>query len=247
MTGILSTEPATSVALVTGAARGLGLEVARQLAGTGVRTVVAAREVAAAEAAARDDDGLEALPVGLDITDAASVAAAVEALHARTGRLDVLVNNAAATPIWAETATTADLDLARNVIEVDLFGTWRVVQAFLPLLRASPHPRVVNVSSGAGSHTDPRFGFPTRDGSQASHGVGKAAVNALTALLAAELRDTPIIVNTVCPDFTATVPGAAASGARPPRDSAPGIVWAATLPDDGPRGGFFRDGQPLGW
>ncbi|GAB2916273.1 SDR family NAD(P)-dependent oxidoreductase [Streptomyces mayteni] len=239
----------TAVALVTGAGHGLGLEVARQLAAHGTQVYAGARDPEKVAAAVRDADGVRALPTGLDITDQASVAAAVEAIAESSGRLDILVNNAAAHPgeTVKDTVTGADLDAAADVMRVNLFGTWRMTQAFLPLLRRSAHPRIVNVSSGAGSHADDRYGFAVFGGAAAIHGVSKAALNAMTAVLAAELADTPIIVNAVCPDVTATVPGAELRGARPVEDSAPGVVWAATLPDDGPRGGLFRDGRPLGW
>ncbi|APU15131.1 MULTISPECIES: SDR family NAD(P)-dependent oxidoreductase [Actinoalloteichus] len=234
-------------ALITGAAHGLGLEVARQLAATGVRVVIAARDPQRAAEAAHPLDGVDALPVGLDIGSPTSVAGAAEALAAHPGRLDILINNAAASPDRFETATGADLGTAAEVVQVNLFGAWRMTQAFLPLLRRSDHPRIVNVSSGAGSHTDEQYGFPLFGGAAATHGISKAALNGFTAVLAAELADTPVIVNAVCPGVTATQPGAEHLGARPVEDSAPGIVWAATLPDDGPRGGFFRDRQPLGW
>ncbi|MCD0485095.1 SDR family NAD(P)-dependent oxidoreductase [Streptacidiphilus sp. ASG 303] len=238
--------PAAPVALVTGGARGLGLEVARQLAATGADVLIAARDPRAAAAAA-GPDGVRALPVPLDVADPASVAAAAAVLAEEPGRLDVLVNNAAAYVDWSETAAGADLEAARGVLEVNLLGAWRLTQALLPLLRTSPHPRVVNVSSGAGSHADPAFGLTARGGAAASYGVSKAALNALTATLAAELADTPVMVNAVCPGLTATWPGAERTGARPAAVSAEGVVWAATLPDDGPRGGFFRDRRPLGW
>ena len=253
------------VALVTGAAHGLGREVARRLAEDHLVVISAREPDAAAEAAdalharAPGDQapggqapggqglGVRALPVGLDIGDPASVAAAVASLGADVGRLDVLVNNAAAYVDWAETATGADLDAARAVVEVNLFGAWRLVQATLPLLRRSPHPRVVNVSSGAGSHGDPAFGLTARGGAAATYGISKAALNALTSTLAAELAGTPVLVNAVCPGLTATYPGAESMGARPVEESAEGVVWAARLPDNGPRGGFFRDGAPLPW
>ncbi|MFC3996170.1 SDR family NAD(P)-dependent oxidoreductase [Nocardiopsis sediminis] len=235
------------VALVTGAAHGLGLEVAGQLARHGIDVLLGARDPGKAEAAVRGVDGVGALPVPLDITDQDSVDLAVRTIEATKGRLDILVNNAAARPNFDETATGADLRSAAHVIEVDLFGTWRMTIGALPLLRRSPRPRVVNVGSGAGSHSDDRYGMAAANGRYASHAIAKAAVNALTATLAAELAGTAILVNAVCPDVTATVPGAAALGARPVQESAPGVVWAATLPDDGPRGGFHRDGEPLGW
>ncbi|NGO10058.1 SDR family NAD(P)-dependent oxidoreductase [Streptomyces sp. HC44] len=235
------------VALVTGAAHGIGLEVARQLAQLGIDVLVAARDPDKAEAAVRGVEGVSALPLPLDITDQESVDLTVQAVETTKGRLDILVNNAAAHPHRNETVTDADLHAAMSVVQVDLFGTWRMTISALKLLRRAPRPRVVNVSSGAGSHSDDRYGLAAADGRYAGHAIGKAAVNALTAALAAELADTAIVVNAVCPDVTATVPGAEALGARPVGESAPGVVWAATLPDDGPRGGFYRDGKPLGW
>ncbi|HET9566528.1 MAG TPA: SDR family NAD(P)-dependent oxidoreductase [Mycobacterium sp.] len=131
-------------------------------------------------------------------------------------------------------------------MQVNLFS-WRMIQAFLPPLRRSAHTRIVNVSRGAGSYTDTVFARAFRGGAAATYGISKAALNALTSTLVAELAATPVIVNAVCPGLTATYPGAEAMGARPVAQSAAGVVWAATLPDDGPRGGFFRDGKPLDW
>jgi NAD(P)-dependent dehydrogenase (short-subunit alcohol dehydrogenase family) len=167
--------------------------------------------------------------------------------HGTPGRLDVLVNNAAAYVDWTETASGAELAAAHKVLEVNLFGPWRLTQALLALLRQSPHPRVVNVSSGAGSHGDDQFGLTKRGGAAASYGISKAALNALTSTLAAELADTPILVNAACPGLTATWPGAEAMGARPVVEGAASILWAATLGDDGPSGELRRDGQPLPW
>lgn len=233
--------------LVTGAARGLGLEVARQLAGAGAQVLIAARDPDAATNAAAGIDGVEALRVGLDVADGASVAAASEAIADDPGRLDVLINNAAAYVDWTELASRADLAAAKDVLDVNLFGAWRLTSALLPLLRRSEHPRVVNVSSGAGSHGDDVFGLTVRHGAAASYGISKAALNALTSTLAAELTETNVLVNSVCPGLTATWPGAESMGARPVAESAAGVVWAASLPDDGPSGGFFRDGEPLAW
>ncbi len=235
------------VALVTGAAHGLGLEVARQLAERGVHVVITARDAAAAAAASVGLTGVEALPHGLDIADRTSVAAAAELIEGDPGRLDILVNNAAGYVDWGETASGADLAAAEKVMQVNLYGSWRLVQALLPLLLRSPRGRIVNVSSGAGSHADPAFGLTVRGGAAATYGISKAALNALTATLAAELAGTRVLINSVCPGLTATWQGAEAMGARSAADSAAGVVWAATLPDSGPSGGFFRDAQPLGW
>ncbi|WP_406829910.1 SDR family NAD(P)-dependent oxidoreductase [Pedococcus sp. KACC 23699] len=233
----------TPVALVAGADGGLGLEVARQLSLTGAVVLVAARTAEAAKGAVVDLPALEALGVDLDVTDDESVLAAVAAVVAAHGRLDILVNatacaDPAGTPSGATTRT--DLEEALRQFEVALFGAWRLTKAFLPLLEASAHPRVVNVSNGAGSHGDPLHGLAARGGADAAYGVGAAGLNALTSLLAAELATGGILVNAVCPESPV-------AGTRGPATSAPGVVWAATLPDDGPTGGFFRDGAALPW
>jgi NAD(P)-dependent dehydrogenase (short-subunit alcohol dehydrogenase family) len=238
------------VALITGASRGLGLETARQLAERGMRVVLSARDPDAAARAALNLGAVgdvTALDVGLDVASAESIGRAREDFAHRWDRLDVLVNNAAAYVAWDESVTGADLDRATDVMTTNLFGPWRMTLAFLPLLRESAHPRIVNVSSGAGSHGDEVFGLHVGDGSAPAYGISKAAQNALTSKLAAALADTPVIVNAVCPGLTATWPGAESLGARPVTEGATGIVWAATLPDDGPRGGLFRDGAPLPW
>jgi NAD(P)-dependent dehydrogenase (short-subunit alcohol dehydrogenase family) len=239
----------TGVVLVTGAgkATGIGAEVARQLARKGWRVILTARrgEDAAARAAALAAGGLDVAGLELDVTNPASVEAAAGRVAADHGRLDVLINNAAATGIHGETVAGADIEAARATLDATLFGAWRVTRAFLPLLARSEAARIVNVSSGAGSHADPAFGLTTGNGMGAAYGVAKAALNALTARLAME--NPGMRVNAVCPGFTATFEGGAAMGARPVEDGAAGIVWAAELPADGPTGGFFRDGQPLGW
>jgi NAD(P)-dependent dehydrogenase (short-subunit alcohol dehydrogenase family) len=237
------------VALVTGGARGIGLEVCRRLAGEGMTVVLSARDRGRAQeaAAALAAGGSDVRPLELDVADPASVRDATAALRADPGRLDVLVNNAAAFAPWDETASGADLDAVRDLLEVNLLGAWRVTQAVLPLLRASPSPRIVNVSSGAGSRGDPDSGLGVDGGAAASYGVSKAALNALTTQLAAELADTPILVNAVCPGLTATAPGMEEMGARPVEEGAESVAWAALLPDDGPSGGFYRDARILPW
>lgn len=237
------------VALVTGASRGIGFEVARQLAQRGMIVLLTARVAlqSASSATRLTDEGLDVRPQTLDVSRDESVHQLAAAVEQEFGQLDILVNNAAAFVAWTETALGADLHDARQVFETNLFGTWRTCQVFVPLLRRSARGRIVLVSSGAGSHGDAQFGLTTNHGSVASYGISKAAVNALTAKLAAELSGSGILVNAVCPGLTATAPGMEAMGARPVSDGAASVVWAATLADDGPNGGFFRDGQPLPW
>jgi len=127
--------------------------------------------------------------------------------------------------------------VVREALDTNLLGAWRTTQAFLPLLRRSAHPRIVNVSSEAGSISEMTGGTP-------AYSVSKAALNALTRLVAGELRADRIPVNAVCPGWTDTDMG---QGGRPVADGAASVMWAALLPDDGPTGGFYRDGQPLPW
>jgi NAD(P)-dependent dehydrogenase (short-subunit alcohol dehydrogenase family) len=238
------------IAVVTGATRGIGRETARQLASKGATVYLTGRDASAATAAADElaaDGDIRALAVGLDIADPVSVAAFGDAFSANHQHLDILINNAAAYVDWTETTSGADLDQSRRVFETNLFGTWAVIQAFLPLLRNSTSGRIVNVSSGAGSHGEPQFGLNARRGAAASYGISKAALNALTSSLAAELAGQNILVNSAGPGLTATFDGAEQMGARPVAEGAASIVWAATLDDDGPNGGFFRDGEPLPW
>jgi NAD(P)-dependent dehydrogenase (short-subunit alcohol dehydrogenase family) len=234
-------------ALVTGAGRGLGREVCRQLSAADHQVIAALRDPAGADDLLAELAGGGHAVVRLDVSDPASVRGAAEAVRSTAGRLDVLVNNAAAYVDWAETASGADLERSRVVLETNLYGAWQMIQTFLPLLRLGAHPRVVNVASGAGTHGDSGFGLAATGGQAASYGVSKAALIALTSLVAAQLADGPVMVNAVCPGLTATWPGAEQMGARPVAEGAAGIVWAATLPDDGPRGGLFRDGRALPW
>jgi len=227
----------TRIALVTGGNRGIGLEVVRQLARRGDTVVLTARALAKAERAASDLQGT-VLPRRLDVTDSATIEQLATELDETYGKLDVLVNNAAIHYDTWQHAADADLDTVREAFETNLLGAWQTTLCMLPLLRRSGHGRVVNVSSEAGSLTNMGDGTP-------GYAVSKAALNALTRMLAAELRADRVLVNAVCPGWVATDMGG--PGGRPVEDGAAGVVWAATLPDDGPTGGFFRDGRPLPW
>ena len=191
----------SGVALVTGGARGIGFEVVRQLAQQGMTVILGARDLDKASVAAGElsGDGLDVRAGSIDVADTDSVRELADWVAGEFGQLDVLVNNAAAFADWSETASGADLENSRAVLDTNLFGTWRVCQAFLPLIRQSEHGRIVNVASGGGSHEDPQFGLATPGGTAASYGISKAAVNTLTSKLAAELEGTGILVNSVDP------------------------------------------------
>ena len=230
------------VAVVTGANRGIGREVAAQLAAAGDTVVLTARDHRKAQDAA---DALAGLGVGgavvahqLEVTHRAGAAALAEFVGERFGRLDVLVNNAAIHYDTQQTAAAADLTIVRQALETNLLGAWQVTQALLPLLRGSGHGRIVNVSSEGGSLTNMGGGIP-------AYRASKAALNALTRMLAAELRSDGILVNSVCPGWVATDMGG--PGGRPVHDGAASIMWVIDLPDAGPTGGFYRDGRPLPW
>ncbi|MFC6016699.1 SDR family oxidoreductase [Plantactinospora solaniradicis] len=230
----------TRVAVVTGANRGIGREVARQLAARGDLVVLTARDANKAGQAAKEiaRQGGTVVPHPLDVADPGAASRLAVDLARDHGRVDVLVNNAAICyDTWAR-ASAADLDEVRTALDTNLFGAWSVTLALLPLLRASGQGRIVNVSSEAGSLASMGGGTP-------AYALSKAGLNALTRMLAAELRDDGILVNAVCPGWVATDMGG--GGGRPVRDGAAGIVWAASLPDSGPTGGFFRDRRPVPW
>ncbi len=228
------------VTVVTGANRGLGLEVATQLAQREHTVYLASRDLRAGRRAAEPliAAGLAVAPIALDITDPVTIGALAREISAEHGRLDVLVNNAAIHYDTWESASDADLTTVSEAFETNVLGTWQTTQALLPLLRRSGHARIVNVSSGSGGLTDMGAGTP-------AYRVSKVALNALTRMWAAELTRPRILVNSVCPGWVATDMGG--PGGRPVAEGADGIVWAATLPDGGPSGGFFRDRRPIAW
>jgi NAD(P)-dependent dehydrogenase (short-subunit alcohol dehydrogenase family) len=232
-----STRP---LVLVTGANRGIGRETVRQLLARGCDVLAGVRDPEAGERTAADLDpgGSRVVACRLDVADPASVAAAAARITERHGRLDILINNAAILYDSGARAVTADLGSVHAALETNLFGAWRLTQALLPLLVRGAHPRIVNVSSEGGSISEMTGGTP-------AYSVSKAALNALTRLLAGELRHQRVLVNAVCPGWTATDMGG--GGGRPVAEGAASVVWAALLPDDGPTGGFFRDGRPLPW
>jgi NAD(P)-dependent dehydrogenase (short-subunit alcohol dehydrogenase family) len=219
------------VALVSGASRGIGAEIARELAADhGFLVFAGARSPDDVEHGKRIE------PILLDVIDQSTIDAARDRIESEVGRLDVLVNNAG---IYGDAGGAADYDLERahEVLEVNTFGPWRLIEAFLPLLRKSDAPRIINVSSGAGQLSD-------MNGGRAAYRLSKTALNALTRTLASEERW--VKVNTMCPGWVRTDMGGSAAP-RSVEQAADTAVWLATLPNDGPSGGFFRDRQPIPW
>jgi NAD(P)-dependent dehydrogenase (short-subunit alcohol dehydrogenase family) len=225
------------IALVTGANRGLGLETARQLARQGYRVVLGARSADAGEAAAASlrADGADAVAIELDVT--APDTDALAALGA-----DVLVNNAGIAPedgLPSKSVFDVPAEVVLHGFENNTLGALKVAQAVVPGMRERGYGRVVNVSSGMGQLSDMNGGSP-------GYRLSKTALNALTRILADELRGTNVLVNSVCPGWVRTDMGG--PHARLPVDEGVDtIVWAATLPDGGPSGGFFRKREAIPW
>jgi NAD(P)-dependent dehydrogenase (short-subunit alcohol dehydrogenase family) len=231
----------TGVALVTGANRGIGREVARQLAERGYEVLLSARDgekAAAAAAELAESTGAKVTPLTLDVADPDSIAAAVERVRADPGRLDVLVNNAGIGSDFGVAGVDPDFDKIQRALDTNFYGAYRLTVALLDLLRASEHPRIVNVSSGMG-------GVAEMGGWTPGYRVSKAALNAVTRILSAELTGEGFLVNSACPGFVDTDMGGPMGAKKPVEDGAAGVVWLATLGDDGPTGGFFRDGKAI--
>lgn len=239
-----------NIALITGSGRrgGLGFETAKQLGQKGYYVILSGRSIEKLKPLVLDlaSQEIEVSAVELDITSEASARQAAAAVGKAFGRLDVLINNAASMRA-GDSVERQSIEELKQVFDTNVLGTWNVTQKMIPLLKKSMHGRIVNVSSGAGSYNDSQYGFLIgRQGIPCSgYGISKLAVNGLTVKTAKELAEDHILVNAVCPDITDTF-GFGAFG-RPVEVSAKSVVWAATLPDGGPTGGFFRDGKPLPW
>jgi NAD(P)-dependent dehydrogenase (short-subunit alcohol dehydrogenase family) len=231
------------VALVTGGNRGIGREICRQLSLLGHRIVLTARDGRRAEEAAK---GLEGWPTGdvvgvaLDVTDDESVRSAFEQAVKRYGAVDVLVNNAGIAIDGPEhLASAPDLAKVQQTLETNLFGAWRCAAEAVPVMRARGYGRIVNVSSTMGSLE------LTRSASSPAYRVSKAGLNMLTRTLAVELEYDGILVNAASPGYTRT--DMSPDAERPVEQGADTPVWLATLPDDGPTGGFFYERRPMAW
>jgi NAD(P)-dependent dehydrogenase (short-subunit alcohol dehydrogenase family) len=234
----------STIALVTGATRGLGLVTVRRLAELGWTVLLGARDAARGAAAAKELDGLDVRPLPIDVTSEESVAGAVALVDEQFGRLDVLVNNAGIAGARVG-AVDAGPDELRAVYETNVFGPVRVTQAFLPLLRRSAAPRVVMVSSGMGSMG--RTSDPERVESSFTslpYPSSKAALNMITTQYARELPE--FRINAADPGYTATEFNDH-SGYQTVQEGTDAVVALAQVAPDGPTGGFFDRQGPVPW
>ncbi|WP_019546987.1 SDR family oxidoreductase [Streptomyces sulphureus] len=235
----------TKTALITGANKGIGFAAAQGLGALGYTVAVGARDDTRRQEAVEQlrASGIDAFGVALDVTSDDSAAAAATSIEKTAGRLDVLVNNAGISGRFddgAQDPTTLDLDVLRTVLETNVFGVVRVTNAMLPLLSRADSPRIVNMSSSMGSLT-------LQSGRiMAAYAPSKTMLNSITAQYARRFADTNIIVNTGCPGYVATE-FTGFAGERAPEQGAAIAVRLATLPDDGPRGGFFDDEGVVAW
>lgn len=247
MTDIENTKHHKRVALVTGANKGIGYEIAAGLGAQGFAVGVGARDDGRRDAAVKQlqDAGVDAFGVPLDVTDDASVAAALALVDQQYGRLDTLVNNAGITGGMPQLPTEVSPEQIRTVVETNVIGVARMINAALPMLRRAPSPRIVNVSSSVGS-----LALQTGGGDigpvSGAYSPSKTFLNAVTVQYAKQLQDTDILINLCCPGYVATDLNGF-HGTRTPAEGAAIAIELATLPDGGPTGGYFSDSGPIPW
>jgi NAD(P)-dependent dehydrogenase (short-subunit alcohol dehydrogenase family) len=225
------------IAVVTGANRGIGLEICRQLARAGMHVILTARDEAKGKAAAKKL-GVESHQ--LDVDSDESVKAFARWIKDTHGRCDVLINNAGVMlDPRGSRVLDSKIETYRDTLETNLIGPLRMIQAIAPLMKKQGYGRIVNMSSGQGQLSDMGVGTP-------AYRVSKTALNALTRTTAADLHGTGILANAMCPGWVRTDMGG--SGApRSVEQGADTALWLATLPDNGPTGGYFRDRKPIPW
>ncbi len=234
------------VALVTGSNRGIGFEIVKQLAMKKIDVILTSRNSASGEAAVRKlaKEGVKNVVfMELDISSQVSVDRTLDKVEKSFGRLDILVNNAAILIDKDDiTASNADLETVKITLETNLLGSWRMCKAFIPLMKKNGFGRIVNVSSGSGEFEY----MATSGGHGPAYSVSKTSLNALTVILASELRGTNILVNAVCPGWVRTDMGGP-NATRSVEEGAATPVWLATLPDGGPTGCNYYDKEQTSW
>ncbi|MEH2239019.1 SDR family oxidoreductase [Nostoc sp.] len=238
------------VALITGANKGIGYEIARQLGSRGAIVLVGARDIGRGEEAANKlrSNQIDARTIQLDVIDQKTIDSASKQIESEFGKLDILVNNAGIISDGDRLPRSqVDIETLRHTYETNVFGVFAVIKTLLPLLKKSTAGRIVNQSSGLASltqHSDPNSEFD--DSKYLAYNSSKTALNAITVLLAAELKDTPIKVNAADPGFTATDLNQH-QGHRTVEQGAIAAVRLATLPDDGSSGGYFDENGVVPW
>lgn len=235
------------VALVTGGNRGLGLETCRRLAQQGYQVILTSRDKQKGQAKVEElqQEGLDVYFAKLDVADPISIEDLQRQIIESRGRLDVLINNAAIFIDKDQKNTGEDESFRerRHILEetlnTNVLGAYELCERFIPLMQKQQYGRIVNISSGLGQLSEPRSEY-------IAYSISKTAINAVTTCLAARLKGTNILINSICPGWVKTDMG----GPNAPRNieqGVQGIIWAATLPDGGPSGGFFRDKEPINW
>jgi NAD(P)-dependent dehydrogenase (short-subunit alcohol dehydrogenase family) len=227
---------------VTGANRGMGFEVARQLAKVDMQVILTSRDPEKGQKAAEQlqSEGFDVIYYPLDVANGESIEVFSQFIRHKFGRVDVLINNAGLMIDAPEISVfDAKVDTLQKTMETNVYGPFQLIQALVPLMKEHHYGRIVNVSSGMGQLNEMGGGYP-------GYRLSKVSLNALTRIFANELDGTNILVNTMCPGWVKTDMG----GPGAPRTLEQGVdtmVWLATLPDGGPTGGFFRDRQPIPW
>jgi NAD(P)-dependent dehydrogenase (short-subunit alcohol dehydrogenase family) len=231
----------SKIALVTGGNRGIGLEICRQLRESDITVILSARDSKKGQEATNQlqRDGHTVIFHPLDVIDPASISNTKNYIESEFGKLDVLINNAAIFIDKDHLSLNVDPEVMRKTLETNLIGPLILCQTFVPIMKQNNYGRIVNISSGAGQMADLEGGNP-------SYRISKTALNALTKIMADEVRDSNILINTMCPGWVRTDMG----GQNAPRSVEQGAdtaIWLATLPDNGPSGKFFRDRKKIPW
>jgi NAD(P)-dependent dehydrogenase (short-subunit alcohol dehydrogenase family) len=229
------------VALVTGGNRGIGLEICRQLAASGIKVILGSRDAAKGVAAARELSGA-GLPVEtrhLDVSSAKSISECMNWVRRDVGRLDVLVNNAGIMIEEGDADTLEELEMIRETMQTNVYGPLLLARLSIPIMKSRRYGRIVNLSSSMGSLTEMGAGY-------IAYRMSKASINVVTRVVAAETEGMGILVNSVDPGWVQTAMGGS-SASRTVEKGAETAVWLATLPDNGPTGSFFRDRKPIAW
>ena len=245
------------IAMVTGANRGLGFEISRQLGKKGITVLMGARNSEKGEQAAKTlrGEGLETHAIALEVTDSASIASAVERIRSDFGKVDVLVNNAAVLLDIGIQPSDVKEEMLRSTFEVNFFGPYRLTQQLVPLLKKCRRGRIVNLGTQVASLNqlaDPNS--PLREDICPAYQTSKTALNAMTLVFAKELKEFGIKINSVCPGWVMTDMGHDdlpdyGDAVRPmsPQEAVEKLIWLTELPDDGPTGGFFSEGRSVPW